>query len=104
METTQVEAIQQWIGLILKTYKDKFNIYMDTSFYCNVESLIGGKLTTINRIYIKDEITKSILTNKAINRVDNFILAQINNKLTVEFTATLKDTTLINISEVMYNV
>lgn len=101
VELTEVEAIKQWIKLILRTYKDKFNIYKGTTFYCNVEDLIGARLNTFNRSELQREITESILTNRAIDTVDNFALTQLKRTLTVEFNVTLKNTELIKVSEVI---
>jgi len=101
VETSQVEAIKQWVRLILRTYKDKFNVYKDTDFYCNIEDLIGNKLNPFLDSELRREITEAMLRNKAIKSVDNIALSQSKRTLTVEFTITLKDTALISINEVI---
>jgi len=101
VELTEVEAIKQWIKLILRTYKDKFNIYKGTTFYCNVEDLIRVRLNGFNTSELQREITESILTNRAIDTVDNFVLMQLKRTLTVEFDVILKNTELIKVSEVI---
>lgn len=72
VECTEVKAVEQWITLILQTYKDKYNIYKDTDFYCNIEDLRGQKPNGFVLSELKREITEALLKHRYIKSVDNF--------------------------------
>lgn len=61
-ETTQIEAIKQWIELFIRTRSDKFAIY-DSNFGVRLDDLIGYRLP---RSYVLAEIKKRI-TNGILN-------------------------------------
>lgn len=101
VELDEVEAVEQWIELVLQTYKDKYNIYENTDFYCNVEDIISKKyISPVFQSELKSEIITSLMKHRYITNVDNFIFTKNGRKLNVTFTVTLLNGTLINKEEV----
>ncbi|MBU3146890.1 DUF2634 domain-containing protein [Clostridium sp. CF012] len=101
IEIDEKQAIKQWITLVLRSNKNKINIYKNTDFNCNVEWLIGPKLNSVIESELKREITESLLKNAFIISVDNFILKQIKGTLNVEFNVGLKNSENLIINEVI---
>lgn len=103
--TTDEEKIEQWIHLILLTYKDKFDVYKDTEFYCNVEDLIGKKMVGYNAFYqseIQREVTEALLKHRYISSVDNFSITKTDKRTwNVEYTITLITGQTVSTEEVV---
>ena len=91
--TTDEEKIKQWIRLILITGKDKYGIYKNTDFYCNMENLIGKKLVGYNAFYqseIQREVREALLKNRYIASVDNFSFSKVDKRTwNVQYVVTL---------------
>lgn len=101
VELSEVEAVEQWIEIVLKTYKDKYNVYKDTDFYCNVEDIISQKyISPVFQSELKSEIIAALMKHRYITNVDNFIFTKNGRKLNTTFTVTLLNGTLINKEEV----
>lgn len=98
--TDDTGKVKQWIKLILRTYKDKYKVYKDTTFYCNTEDLRGTKLNGFVKSEIAREITESLLTHRYIKKVSGFSFVQERLKITVNFNVTLTDGTTFSESEV----
>ena len=103
--TTDEEKIEQWIHSIILTYKDKYGIYKGTEFYCNIENLIGKKMNGYNAFYqseLQREVTEAILKHRYISTVDNFSITKTDKRTwNVQYTVTLKNTTVISNEEVI---
>ncbi|AGY77995.1 DUF2634 domain-containing protein [Clostridium autoethanogenum] len=93
--TTDIEKIEQWIHLILLTYQDKFDIYKDTEFYCNIEDFYGKKFLKMKGYYqseLINEIKTALLKHRYIQSVDTFELTHIEKtKWKVSYKVTLID-------------
>lgn len=95
VECTEVGAVEQWIKLILQTYKDKFNVYKGTDFYCNIEDLVGKKPNGFRLSELKREVTEALLKHRYIQGVDDFEFTNEREKIIVNFTVTLIDGTTL---------
>ncbi len=95
VECTEVEAVEQWIKLILQTYKDKYNVYKGTDFYCNIEDLVGQKPNGFIFSELKREITEALLKHRYIKSVDDFEFTNEREKTIINFTVTLIDDTAL---------
>ncbi|MBV4417079.1 DUF2634 domain-containing protein [Clostridium tyrobutyricum] len=89
------EKVEQWIHLILLTYKDKYDIYKNTDFYCNIEDMIGKKLNVLYLAEMKDEITTAIMKHRYVDNVDSFNISQIGRKFNVQYNISLINGDLI---------
>jgi DNA repair exonuclease SbcCD ATPase subunit len=96
-----IEKVEQWISLISRTYKDKYDVYKDTEFYCNIEDMIGKKLNGYYLAEIKREIEQALLKHRYIKNVDNFSITQTDRKWNIEYTVSLISGDSIANSEVM---
>lgn len=99
--TDDVEKIKQWIRSILQTYKDKFKVYKDTNFYCNIEDLRGEKLDDFIMSELSREITESLLNHRYIKNVTNFSFEQIRLTVTISFSVTLITGDVFTMNEVL---
>ncbi len=91
--STDEEKIQQWIRLIILTYKDTYDIYKGTDFYCNVKDAIGKKMSGYNAFYqseIQREVREALLKHRYIASVDNFSIVQTDKRTwNVQYVVTL---------------
>lgn len=103
--TTDEEKIQQWVHLILITYKDRYDVYKDTEFYCNVEDAIGKKMNGYNAFYqseIQREVREALLKHRYIASVDNFAIAKVSKRQwNVQYTVTLITNQIVSTEEVI---
>lgn len=89
--TDKAESVEQWILLILHTPKDKYNVYKDTDFYCNIKDLIGGKLNAYEKAELERELTESIKKHRYVESVNNVSIEQNKRTLNVSLTVKLVD-------------
>jgi hypothetical protein len=99
VELDKIDAVKQWIKLILNTYKDKFNVYTDSNFYCNVKDVSGKRLTPDMQSKIISDITSSLLTHRYIKSVGNFSFSQERMNVNINFDVTLASDEEISVSE-----
>ena len=99
VELSKIDAVKQWIKLVLNTYKDKFNVYMDSDFYCNVKEVSGKRLTPDMQSKIISDITNSLLTHRYIKSVGNFSFSQEKMNVNINFDVTLASDEEISVSE-----
>ncbi|NFM25184.1 DUF2634 domain-containing protein [Clostridium sporogenes] len=98
VECTERQALEQWIYWILLTYKDKYNIYKDTDFYCNIEDLVGKKRNAFVLSELQREVEEALKKHRYIDHIENFITVQDKSILNVQFDVVLKNNEVINIS------
>ncbi|MEY8001622.1 DUF2634 domain-containing protein [Clostridium sp. Mt-5] len=96
VELSTVEAVEQWISLILRTYKDKYNVYKGTDFYCNIEDLAGGKKDNFSISEIDGEISEALLKHRYITDVSNFSVSYDRRTININFDVTLLDGTTLS--------
>lgn len=92
VECTVSEAINQWIKLILQSYKNEYKIYQDTDFFCNIKDLIGQKPNAFVISELKREIKEAILKHRYIDSLNSIDIQVTKNKLICKFNVTLVDT------------
>lgn len=88
-ETTEIQALEQWIELCLRTYKDKFKVYDSTGFGCNIEDIVGNKLTPFYASELNREITESLLKNNQIKNVTKIGIIQEGKSIKISIIAEL---------------
>ena len=91
-EPTNIEAVKQWVELLIRTRPGKYPIYGE-SFGVSTDELIGYKSMPIGFIYseIKREIQDGLKLNPSIDSMDNYNASRDNGVLTISFTVYLKD-------------
>lgn len=91
-EPNNLEAVKQWVELLIRTLPGKYPIYGD-SFGVSTDELIGYKSMPIGFIYseIKREIQEGLKLNPSIDSMDNYNASRDNGMLTISFTVYLKD-------------
>ena len=102
-ETTELQALIQWIELCLKTEIDKFQIYKNKKFGCRFEDLIGNKLDPFIESEFKREVEEALLQNKKIKIIENISISQEKFKLFIKVTMKLYDESILD-KEVSVNV
>jgi hypothetical protein len=78
------EALKTWIGKVLRTQKDKYEIY--ESYGVKTLDLInGGYPQAFVESELKREIKEALLSNSEINSVTDFNFSRANRKLSCGF-------------------
>ncbi|EKN36336.1 DUF2634 domain-containing protein [Clostridium botulinum] len=98
VECTERQALEQWIHWILLTYKDKYNVYKNTDFYCNIEDLVGKKRNAFILSELQREVEEALKKHRYIDHIENFVTTQEKTTLNVNFDVVLKNDEVINIS------
>lgn len=98
-ETTEEEAIRQWIELLLRTSVDKYKVYEGTGFGTNIDKLVGYKsMRGFVESEMKREISEKIIMNRAIERIENFKTDFEGSMLEVSFTTILKNKKVLEVA------
>lgn len=98
-ETTEEEAIRQWIELLLRTAIDKYKVYEGTGFGTNIDKLVGYKsMRGFVESEMKREISEKIIMNRAIERIENFKTDLEGSMIEVSFTAILKNKKVLEVA------
>lgn len=92
-ECDGLEAIKVWIEKILRTEKDRFQIYFGTEYGCRLEDLIIGSNYSAAFIEaeLKREIEDALLHNSRISSVSNFKITRGASNVTIEVEVTFDD-------------
>lgn len=100
--TTNIEAIKQWVILLLKTKLDKYKVYDGTEFGVTFYNIIGQKKLPQGYINseIKREIEEKVVLHKGISGISNFNVERTSNGLFISFKVNLMDGSLVE-SEVL---
>ena len=93
IECTQKEAVRQWVGFLVKTAADKFDVYDGTDFGTYIENYIGYKDTAFVASEIKREVEEKALDNRAIESIEDFQFEKEGDKLTISLTIVMTDKT-----------
>lgn len=91
VECTQEEAIRQWVGFLIKTPADKFEVYKDSYFGMYIHNLIGWKDAGFVASEIKRELTEKCPDNRAIEKIEDFEFSRNGGVMNIKFTAIKKD-------------
>lgn len=91
VECTQEEAIRQWVGFLIKTPADKFEVYKDTAFGTYIHNLIGWKDAGFVASEIKRELSEKCPDNRAISKIEDFEFSRNGGVMNIKFTVIKKD-------------
>lgn len=100
-ETTEEEAIRQWIELLLRTAVDKYKVYEGTGFGTNIDKLVGYKsMRGFVESEMKREISEKIIMNmnRVIERIENFKTDFEGSMIEVSFTVILKNKKVLEVA------
>ena len=88
-----MEAIKVWIEKILRTEKNRFEIYEDTEYGCQIEDLLIGNNYPVAFIEseLKREIEDALLQHPKITAISNFTLERGTNSITVSLEVKTND-------------
>lgn len=100
IECTQEEAIKQWVGFLIKTPSERFEVYNETPFGTYIENLIGYKDIGFVASEIQREINEACTGNRAITGIERFSCNREGRMLHISFKVISTDTE----SEVNINV
>lgn len=98
VECTQEEAIRQWVGFLIKTPADKFEVYKDTAFGTYIHNLIGWKDTGFVASEIKRELSEKCPDNRAIEKIEGFEFSKNGGVLHISFTVIKNDNEEVEVS------
>lgn len=99
-ETEPIEAIQNWLELLIRTQLDKYRVYEGTGFGNSIENHIGHRLLPVG--FIESEFERELKEaatrlNPAIAALRNFKITRLTRGLDVEFTVVLKDKSILEV-------
>ena len=86
VECTQEEAIRQWVGFLIKTPADRFEVYEDTEFGTYIHNLIGWKDAGFVASEIKRELEEKCIENRAISGVKGFDVTKNGGAIHINMT------------------
>ena len=91
VECTQEEAIRQWVGFLIKTPAERFEVYKDTEFGTYIHNLIGWKDAGFVASEIKRELEEKCIENRAISGVKDFDVTKNGGAIHISFTVIKAD-------------
>lgn len=91
IELTGIEGLKMWVQKVLRTEKHKFKIYTATdstyAYGVTLQEYVNSDLPyDFVKAEIQREITETLLNNRAIKAVTNFIFDREDSTLEVSFT------------------
>ena len=89
-ECTQEEAVRQWVGFLVKTAAEKYDVYRDTDFGTYIENYIGYKDDAFVASEIKREIEESAVSNRAIAAIEDFDFVREGDKMKISLTVVMQ--------------
>lgn len=101
VECDQLQAVKQWLELLVRTTVDKYQVYRDTGFGTTWEQYIGRRNLPLGFVVseMEREISEAaVKLNPAIASVQDFAAERTTRGLTVSFAAVLKDTQVLEVS------
>lgn len=99
-ETTELEAIKQWLELLVRTSLEKYAVYDDTGFGTTWDRYIGYR--QLPKGFIASELEREIQENcnkycPAIERITDFSAVRLTDGLEVSFTAELTNKDVLGV-------
>ena len=86
IECTQEEAIRQWVGFLIKTPAERFEVYEGTEFGTYIHNLIGLKDVGFVASEIKRELEEKCIENRAISGIKNFDVTKNGGAIHINMT------------------
>lgn len=100
VEPSELEAIKQWLELLLRTALDKFIIYRGRAFGTTMENYIGIK--SLPNGFIESELERELAeaTNLcgAIERINSISTTRARDTLKIDLSVELKNKQLLEVS------
>lgn len=99
-ETTELQAIKQWLYLMCATALDKYPVYKGESFGTSAENFIGYRTLPYGFVAseIQREIEEAIALNPAISFADDFSISRGSRGMEIAFTAHLVNGELLEVN------
>lgn len=97
-ECTQVEAVRQWVGFLVKTAAEKYRVYDGTGFGTYIENYIGYKDESFVASEIKREVEEGALANRAIASIEDFDFDREGDKLRISLSVILQTDEEVEVS------
>lgn len=93
VECTEVQAVKQWVELLLRTQLEKYPVYRDTYFGLSTDDIIGNKSIPVimAQAIIEEEIKEKCLEHILIRAITNFSIDRTDRGLTIGFNVVLKN-------------
>lgn len=82
---TQEEAVKQWLGFLIKTPAERFNVYNEIPFGTYISNLLGYKDIGFIASEVEREIKEKCIDNRAITGISNFKIKKEGGKLEIAF-------------------
>lgn len=98
VECTQDEAIRQWVGFLIKTPAEAFEVYDESDFGTYIHNLIGWKDAGFVASEIRRELFEKCLLNRAINSINNFEFSKKSGVIHISFTVVKNDDEEVEVS------
>lgn len=100
-ECTQEEAIRQWVGFLVKTAAEKFDVHKETGFGTYIENYIGYKDTAFVGSEIKREVEEKAPENRAISSIEDFEYSKEGDRMKISLRVIMVDETEVEVEEVV---
>lgn len=93
IEAVEKKGIEIWIEKVLRTQKNRWEIYDEVDYGTTIEDLIVGHSypKSFLESELKREITQEVLKHPRIESLTNWDFIRVNDKLRVIFTVNLYD-------------
>lgn len=100
VEPSELEAIKQWLELLLRTALDKFIIYRGRAFGTTMENYIGIKSLPNGFIEseLERELAEAIGLCGAIERINSISTTRARNAFKIDLSVELKNKQLLEVS------
>lgn len=100
VECTELEAIEQWVALLIRTKLDKYAVYQNTGFGTTWENYIG--IRNLPTGFIESELEREIREsikklNPAIETIENFQAARTTRGLDITFDVNLTNKEVLGV-------
>lgn len=100
VEPSELEAIKQWLELLLRTALDKFIIYRGRAFGTTMENYIGIK--SLPNGFIESELERELAEATglcgAIERINSISTTRARDTLKIDLSVELKNKQLLEVS------
>lgn len=90
IELTGLEGLKMWVQKVLRTEKHKFKIYTSTdstyAYGITLQEYASSNLPfDFVKAEIQREISETLLVNKSINNVSDFLFERVDSALNISF-------------------
>lgn len=100
-ECTQEEAVRQWVGFLVKTAAEKFEVHKETGFGTYIENYIGYKDKAFVGSEIEREVKEKAPENRAISSIEDFEYRKEGSKMIISLRVVMVDETEVEVEEIV---